>query len=140
MCIRDSVNQALSNIDFLPTVLNLMQVPFQHKVDGRDATALFTGQPAAGWNDVTIVRSTSGRSPWLSAITERYKLVVSLDEQPWLIDVREDPNELTNLFGDATHRPIAKRLGQALQTYVVDHDDSHGALPRMKSWIQQVAN
>ena len=132
------VDKALSNVDFLPTVLDLMQVSFEHTVDGRNATALFTGQSTTDWHDITFVRSTSGRSPWLSAISERYKLVISDIEEPWLIDIQQDPNELTNLFGNANHRPLAKQMAMDLKGYIKQHKDPHGDSPRIQSWIEQI--
>jgi arylsulfatase A-like enzyme len=131
------VDEALSNIDFLPTVMSLMQIPVEHKVDGRDATRLFTGQTPADWDDITFVRSTP-RSEWLSAITQRYKLVISNSDEPWLIDVIADPNELTNLFGQAKHKQTARQLAQRLQDYTTTHKDPYGRIPRMKSWMEQV--
>jgi arylsulfatase A-like enzyme len=136
------VNKALSNIDFLPTVLGLMGVPVEHKVDGRDATALFTGGATAGWEDITFIRSTGrpgrGGNVWLSAVTEQYKLVYSSNEEPWMIDLKNDPNELTNLFGQPKHRKQILWMTQRLRTYGKTHDDEFVDVPRIRSWMQQV--
>lgn len=42
------VNEALSCIDFMPKVMNLMNSKQGQKVDGRDPTALFTGPKLIG--------------------------------------------------------------------------------------------
>ena len=136
------IDRALSNIDFLPTVMSLLDVPLTHKVDGRDASALFTGVPAADWEDITFIRSTGrlGRAgnAWLSAVTRRYKLVYSSNEEPWLIDLKDDPNELTNLYGQAKHRQQIRWMTERLSAYGKAHNDEYVELPRVRSWMQQV--
>lgn len=130
------VDQALTCVDFLPTIMSLLGVPRDHPVDGRDASALFTGRDVE-WDDVAFVRSTPG-GPWLSVLTSRYKLVYSTNDQPWLIDLQDDPNELTNLFGDAEHRELARQLTERLLAYGQTHDDEYIEIPRMRAWIDQV--
>jgi arylsulfatase A-like enzyme len=136
------VNEALSNIDFLPTVMKLLDVPLTHKVDGRDAVALFTGGPQSKWDDITFIRSTGapGRrgNAWLSAITQRYKLVYSSNEVPWLIDLKNDPNELTNLFGQPKLKQQTREMTEKLRTYGKAHKDDYIHIPRIRSWIDQV--
>jgi arylsulfatase A-like enzyme len=136
------VNAALSNVDFLPTVMNLMGVPVEHKVDGRDATVLFTGRPADDWEDIAIIRSTGqpGRpgNAWLSAVTQQYKLVYSTNEEPWLIDLKADPDEVTNVFGQREHKQITHWLTEQLAAYGKAHDDEYVGIPRIRSWMDQV--
>lgn len=130
------VPQALGCVDFMPTVLSLMEVSVPHKVDGRDASVLFTGE-AKDWDDIAFVRSTPG-SNWLSAITARWKLVYSINEEPWLIDVKNDPNELINLAGRSEHTDIMKKLTKKLLAYGKDYNDPYIDNPRIESWMQQV--
>jgi arylsulfatase A-like enzyme len=130
------VDKALTCIDFLPTILSLLDVPNDHAVDGRDASGLFTGEPT-DWDDVAFVRSTPG-TPWLSVLTSRYKLVYSTNDQPWLIDLQEDPNEVTNLFGDGQHTEMVRQLTQRLLAYGEANHDEYIEHPRMRAWIDQV--
>lgn len=135
------VHPALSNVDFLPTVMSLLDVPYKENVDGRNAAGLFTGAQTE-WEDIAFVRST-GRpgqpgNAWLSAITQRYKLVYSSNEEPWLIDLKEDPNELTNLFGQARHKEKVRWMTQKLFGYGNAHDDEYVRIPRIRSWMDQV--
>jgi choline-sulfatase/uncharacterized sulfatase len=136
------VTEALSNIDFLPTVMSLLKVPHDLAVDGRDASGLLTGRRPADWKDITIVRG-AGRSgetgnAWLSAITSRFKLVFSVSEEPWLIDLKHDPNELTNLFGQAEHRDTVRWMTEELQSYGKTHREPYVRNPRIRSWMDQV--
>ena len=135
------VDQALSNVDFLPTVMNLLDVKLEHHVDGRDASDLFV-QAASDWDDFAIIRSTGqpGRigNAWISVITARYKLVYSTNEDPWLIDLKADPNEVANLFANPKHKPLIKRLSQHLIRYGEQHDDPYVTYPRIRPWLAQV--
>ncbi len=135
------VDEALSNVDFLPTVMRLLNVKFDHTVDGRDASPLFTAD-GFEWDDFAIIRSTGqpGRvgNAWISVITAQYKLVYSTNEDPWLIDLKSDPNELRNLFADPQHKPLIKRLSQHLVAYGEEHDDPYVTYPRIRPWLAQV--
>ena len=91
---------------------------------------------------ITFIRSTGrlGRAgnAWLSAVTRRYKLVYSSNEEPWLIDLKDDPNELTNLYGQAKHRQQIRWMTERLSAYGKAHNDEYVELPRVRSWMQQV--
>jgi len=131
------VNEALSCVDFFPTAMALMDQTYDIKVDGRNAAALLKGQ-GKDWNDVTVIRSTPGNNPWLAAVTAQYKLVLCTDGEPWLIDVKNDPNELTNLIANPEHRPLVRRLAQHLQTYGNKHDDEHAQRPSVRAWLEEL--
>ncbi|MBD3672398.1 MAG: sulfatase [Planctomycetaceae bacterium] len=131
------IEESLGCVDFLPTVLGLMKIEVPHQVDGRDASGLFMGNVEESWEDITFVRSTPG-GVWLSAITARWKLVYSINEEPWLIDVQDDPNELTNLAGKAEHAEVMKELTKKLLAYGEKYDDPYIENPRIRSWMDQV--
>lgn len=131
------VEEALSCVDFLPTVMGLMGVPVKHHVDGRDATDLLAGK-AKDWHDVAFLRSTPGRNPWLCAVTKQHKLVFSGEGKPWLIDVQADPNELTNLFGEKAHQELVRRLTSDLLDYCKKNDDVYARIPGIHKEISAV--
>ena len=127
------VEQALSCIDFLPTVLTMMDVKFdQNTVDGRNASALFSGGKTKDWNDIAFIRSTPG-SAWISAVTANYKLVYSSADKPWLLDLKKDPKELENRFDDPQYREMAVNLTRQLLQYTQDHQDVHAREPEIRS-------
>ena len=129
------VKEALSCVDFLPTVISLMRFKTAGKEEGRDASGLFTGKPPADWKDIAFIRGTGkGDSVnWLAAVTSRYKLVLSPRDEPWLIDLQKDPNELVNLFQDAAHRETVRKLAADLVAYCTKHNDNYGSHPRIKA-------
>ncbi|MBM4155229.1 MAG: sulfatase [Lentisphaerae bacterium] len=117
------IRQALGTVDFKPTILGLLGVPCPGPVEGRDASALFTGAGTApeGWTDVTILRSAraddDAPAGWLAAVSGRHKLIVSPTESPWLFDATADPDETRNLAGDPAARETVRTLARALRDY-----------------------
>jgi len=124
------VDEALSCIDFLPTALALLGSESPTSVDGRNAAALFSGHDAE-WRDLTFLRSTSGKSPWLAAVSARYKLIISASDEPWLIDVQSDPHELTNLARHPEHQQRLQTMTEALAGYAKQHQDIHARHPQI---------
>jgi len=131
------VNEALSCIDFMPTVMNLMNTKHGQKVDGRDATALFTGAKT-DWSDMAFIRSTSAGKPWLCAVSDRYKLVYSDMGDPWLFDLERDPDEMTNLFNDPKSKNVVTTMTDHLRSYSKLQKDPYADLPEIKSAMDEV--
>jgi len=129
------INEALGCVDFLPTVLSLMGQKTAGLEEGRDASALFgAGRAPEGWRDVAFMRSTGpAERGWLAAITSRYKLVCSVNDQPWLFDLQEDPDEVTNRFLRPEYRETVRALSKQLRAYCRDHRDARGDAPRIKA-------
>ena len=46
----------------------------------------------------------------MTAINQRYKLVLSQVDDPWLFDLQKDPDELVNVYTDPEYKEIAERL------------------------------
>jgi arylsulfatase A-like enzyme len=112
------IDEALGCVDFLPTILSLMGVESAGREEGRDASQLFlTGRAPDDWNDVAFFRSTGEVNGWLAAVTDRYKLILSTADDPWLFDLEKDPDELTNVFADPAYRETVRQLARQLATY-----------------------
>ena len=117
------IDQALTSIDFAPTILPMMGVQTDQAFDGRDASPLFLSEPADDWQDMAIVRGTGDKQGWLMAVTDRYKLVVSATDPPWLFDLKRDPDEVVNLFSHPGYREIVRQLATSLRKYGEQHAD-----------------
>ena len=126
------VNQALSCVDFVPTLFALTGDKLPKVVDGRDASALFLGSKNQ-WEDIAFIRSTSTGKPWLAAITDRYKIIYSALGDPWLFDLKTDPDELHNAFTKPNAQRIVKRLTAKLAAYTKDHNDPYANNARIKA-------
>jgi uncharacterized sulfatase len=114
------VNQVLTCVDFLPTVLSLIGVETAELEQGRDASALFAGKTPSDWKDIGFMRGTND---WLCATTQDHKIVYSQKDVPWLFDLRKDPDELTNFFTDPQYGSIVKNLTAELIAYCKKYDD-----------------
>lgn len=121
----ERVRQALGMVDFFPTLCGLLGKEIPETVEGRDASPLLRGE-TTDWNDVAFLRSTSGGVSWLCAVSDNHKLVVSRGEQPWLIDLAADPNELTNVFNEPEYAAVAATLASSLLDYVEQASDPYG--------------
>ncbi|MCP5516930.1 MAG: sulfatase [Verrucomicrobiales bacterium] len=115
------VGTALGTVDFKPTILGLLGVPDAGRTEGRDASGLFRGRPAAaGWKDLAFVRigdEGQGANRWIGAFTSRYKLVVSPTDAPGFFDLQEDPFELENRLGDPRYAATVRELKAELADY-----------------------
>jgi len=133
------IEETLGCVDFLPTILSLMEVETTRKEQGRDASALFTkGKPPAGWKDIVFIRSTGGlgaKTSWIAAVTQRYKLVYSNVDEPWLFDLEKDPDELENFFGDAKYRQTVRELSHELLAYGREYKDPYILQPPIKAGL-----
>lgn len=139
------IDEALTCIDFLPTAMSMLGVDVPHPVDGRDASQLFAGEGsgvangrADAWRDLAIVRSTSGRTPWISVINAQHKLVFSSVDEPWLIDLKSDPQEVVNRFGMAEHDALVRTMTTHLKEYAIQHNDPYVRNPGIRQHIQRI--
>ena len=119
------INEALGCVDFLPTIINLMGFETAGAEQGRDASALFlAGKAPEGWRDVTFIRGTGRNGQgWLAAVTDRYKLVYSAADDPWLFDLEKDPDELVNFFGEPAYRETVRELSREIVQYAKKYTD-----------------
>lgn len=128
------VNEALSCVDFLPTVMNLMGHPTAGQEQGRDATELFQ-KKSAQWDDIACIRSTSGGNSWIMAVSDNLKLVFANQGKPWLFDLKNDPDELDNHLEKPNHRAAVRRMAVALKAYANKYGDPYLDIPRIKADI-----
>jgi arylsulfatase A-like enzyme len=127
------VDEALSCVDFLPTVMSLMDVDHGLQVSGRNAANLFRGK-GGRWRDLTILRSTSNpQAQWLCAVSDRYKLVYASSGKPWLFDLQKDADELTNRFTDPACQAIVREMTGGLIEYCKTQKDPYGEVPHIKA-------
>lgn len=130
------LNQAMAGVDFTPTLMSLLgyKQPEDSSADieGRDLSDLFrNGHAPADFEDLIFIRRAGVGSGWVAAISDRYKLVLSPQDEPWLFDLQLDPDELVNYFDSAEHAAVVRRLGKALAAYGPAHNDPHLRDPKM---------
>ena len=124
------INVALSCIDFTPTVFSLMGIRTLHVFDGRDASPWFRGKTVEDWKDIIFLRSTTGQR-WLCAVSDRFKLVYSNKERPWLMDLTSDPEEAFNHIDEPAYTSIVRSMTQSLLKYCDTQKDPFGQVPEI---------
>tara|TARA_Y100001934_G_scaffold58815_1_gene72966 strand:+ start:289 stop:1809 length:1521 start_codon:yes stop_codon:yes gene_type:complete len=130
------INQALSCVDFLPTVMDLMGHKTAGREEGRNASSLFRGT-AKNWHDVAFIRATGG---WVMAATDQLKLVFSPQGKPWLFDLQGDPDELNNHIAAPQHRTKIRSLAQQLIAYGKKYNDPHTQRGRVEQDLAWAAS
>lgn len=128
------VNEALSGVDFLPTILGLMDKETAGKEEGRDGSQLLHGKVPTGWSDVTFIRGT--KEKWVAAITDQYKLVMAPWDEPWLIDKKNNPDETINYINDPQYRSVIRSLAKEMQRYGTKYNDPSFTKATMKQDIE----
>lgn len=134
------VNQALTSVDFLPTVLDMMHVETAGREEGRVATALFTGGDTSAWKDVAFYRATGTTWGWITTVSDRHKLVLSSGDLPWLFDLERDPDEVINFFENPAYRQTIKDLAVECRDYAAKHNDLYAKTPRIAADLEWAIN
>ncbi len=123
------VHEAMATVDFMPTILNMLNVAGPTDMQGRN-TASLLGPGKSNEAELSIAylrQAGKGDKGWLAAVTDRYKLVVSASDQPYLFDLELDPDELINYYSSAEHQPIRDLLTQRLKVYADEFQDPYNA-------------
>ncbi len=103
------VNTAYTNVDFAPTILSLMDVKTNTKFHGLDTSEDFINFKKVVNSDRITYYAKSG-GWWVTAVNDRYKLVIDKNEKPYLFDLEKDPDELINFYNDKAYAGTAKMM------------------------------
>ncbi len=108
------IHTAYTNVDFTPTILSLMDVKTNAKFHGLDTSNDFMNDELEINNEDRITYFAKSGGWWVAAVTNRYKLILDKVEEPYLFDLKEDPDELINFYNDKKYRNVAKKLQKEL--------------------------
>ncbi|WOH36620.1 sulfatase [Thalassotalea fonticola] len=120
------IPQALTTVDFQQTLLGLIGVNPSGNEEGRDATPLLSKVKDASkqWQDIAFMRQSSKTGEgWLTAITERYKLVYNPEGEPWLFDLEKDPDELINFYKQPAYKEQVRFMATEMKNYAMQRND-----------------
>jgi hypothetical protein len=118
-----------------------MSIETAGKEHGRDASQLLTtGKAPSDWNDIVFLRSTGVERGWLAAVTDRYNIIYSTVDTPWLFDMEKDPDELVNVFHDPAYRETVRELSRQLADYGKKYNDPRAANADVQSDLQWAIN
>ncbi|MEZ6136798.1 MAG: hypothetical protein R3C53_18030 [Pirellulaceae bacterium] len=74
---------------------------------------------------VTFLRNAGEKAQWVAAVDARYKLILSVNDTPWLFDHEQDPDELLNFYRRPGTDGVAERLAAELRSYGEACQDPH---------------
>ena len=99
------VDACVSTVDFMPTMLGLMQLPVTDRVQGGDASAALVGWEMKWRHEAFIHHSHHDRA---GIFTPRFELAYVKDSDPILFDRANDPDqvELTVLLQEMLIAPL----------------------------------
>ncbi len=109
------------NIDFAPTILDMAGVETPKEMQGKSFASNLMGEKEKCWRDAMYYHyyeypKWHNVQPHYGIRTDRYKLIhFYYDIDVWeLYDLKEDPNELTNLYGNEDKKGLIKKLKRKL--------------------------
>ena len=137
----DKVPGSISQIDLVPTLLDLLDDDIPVHLQGTSQLGVLKGEETLDDNDVFIQwngihpemedrhlgSSEINRMltlPWRSVVSDRWKLNLCAGDQCELFDLRSDPHEMNNLFNDPTHRDRIRDMAARVHTWQVRTGDT----------------
>ena len=130
------IETAYTNVDFAPTILSLMGIESNVEFHGSNTAEDFTSTEKKVVSDRITYFAKSG-GWWVTAVDNRYKLVIDKNSKPWLIDLIEDPDEVTNFYNDPKYREIKNRLQTELFVQLKKFKEPGQDGPKNKSYITE---
>lgn len=130
----------IGTVDLTPTIMGLLNLPEDKADQGRNlsselATVPDSDQPDGG---ITFLRNAGNSANWVAAVDSRHKLILSVDDEPWLFDAKEDPDELINFYGKPETADVARKLALALQAYGAANKDPHLSQPEIAKSLTDI--
>ena len=136
------IEGSVSQIDLVPTLLDLLGHPIPDHLQGESRAPVLKGEATLEDNDVFLQWNGMGDRnlgsplinrmvslPWRSVITaDRWKLNLCAGDQCELYDLDNDPFELNNLFDDPAHRDRIREMAARIRIWQ-DETGDHAPIP-----------
>ncbi|MCK5173008.1 MAG: sulfatase-like hydrolase/transferase, partial [Planctomycetes bacterium] len=123
------VDNVVSNVDFLPTILGVMGFQSSGREQGNDGSGLLKGR-IAGWKDESFIHHRP--TGCLGIYTREYVLCYVNGKDHILFDRKNDPDEINNLFGNPAYQDVVDELTARL----IEHNIEVGN-PEVQ-WLEQI--
>lgn len=118
------------NADFAPTFLDAAGIPVPPNMQGHSLLPLFKGESPAGWRTSMYYRyyhdpGDHNTAAHLGVRTETHKLIHYWKKDQWeLYDLKNDPNELKNLYNAPAQAETIAKLKTELARLKKEVDDN----------------
>ncbi|MBS1854799.1 MAG: sulfatase [Acidobacteria bacterium] len=127
-----TVDEMTTNLDIAPTFLELAGVPVPQRMQGLSMVPFLKGEKPKTWRKDWLYEYYEYPGPHnvrknRGVRTDRYKFIhyYEAPEEFEMYDLREDPGELHNLYGDARHAGLAQDLRKRLEELRVETHDNY---------------
>ena len=136
------IGGSVSQIDLVPTLLDLLDQPVPNHLQGASLAPVLRGEATLDDNDVFLQWNGMGDRnlgsplinrmvslPWRSVITaDRWKLNLCAGDQCELYDLNTDPFELNNLFDEPAQRDRIREMAARIRIWQ-DQTGDHAPIP-----------
>lgn len=127
-----TVDAMVTNLDIAPTFLELAGIQPPRPMQGLSMVPFLKGEQPGTWRKDWLYEYYEYPGPhnvpknW-GVRTDRYKFIhyYEAPEEFEMYDLREDPGELQNLYGDARHAALAKDLRRRLDELRRETNDNY---------------
>ncbi|QXD25886.1 sulfatase-like hydrolase/transferase [Opitutia bacterium ISCC 51] len=111
------IHSVMTSVDVGPTFLSMLGIEDELPgTQGRDRSDWFENSKQVVDEDhIAYIRATTMSPPWVAAVSDDYKLVLSNQDSPWLFDLKKDPDELINFYDHKAYKRIRESMTQALK-------------------------
>jgi arylsulfatase A-like enzyme len=123
--VVDDKHLISNGLDLLPTLCDYARIEAPTGLAGKSLRPIAEGRPTTDWRDYLVVESAHGRM----LRTDRFKYCVydSGKNREQLIDLANDPGEMTNLAGNEQYEEILDRHRQLIRDWVKRTGDTIGS-------------
>ncbi len=123
------VHKVVSNVDWAPTLLNIMQTKVPKALEGRSFLPILTNKKAA-WKNESYYHyyeypQPHHVSPHFGLRTDQYSFARFYGPKNFweLYDIKKDPHNLNNLYGKPAYKFVIEKLKKALKNQIVQLKD-----------------
>jgi len=114
--IKSASNALVSNMDFLPTLLEMIQAEIPQTIDGKSFAAILK-DPGMEHRDI-IFTSVMGMNFIATTREWKYNLNLVAGHPDELYDRKVDPDEMNNLINDPGHIEVAEWMKDQILTWL----------------------
>ena len=127
---RGDITEMVQNIDYAPTFLELAGVEIPSDIQGVSLVPLLKGKQPENWRKALYYHFYEYPAEHMvkrhyGVRTERYKLIHFYNDINWweLYDMKTDPSEMHNLYGQPEYESVVNELKEELQKLQEQYND-----------------
>jgi len=140
-------NHLIQNIDYAPTFLEMAGAPVPNDMQGRSLLPLLKGKSPDNWRDSIYYHYYEYPSVHMiprhyGIRTQRYKLMhfYQFGDEWELYDLKTDPDELNNIYGEPKHAKLQSRIKNRLTKLQSHYEDNSNISEKPDEWKARMRN